>query len=141
MTRCTRRSPVPGSSAGTARSEPEHESQHESGAASAIRATAAFTRVRGRALQATDLKPSLAQVFPLGVGGDDEVVLFLSAPLFDLFFSGDGGADVVGGLVVDELVDVVLLGEAGDEFFLVLVDAPPEVVGHSDVHDFVVSGG
>jgi hypothetical protein len=36
----------------------------------------------------------------------------------------DGGADVAAALVIDEAVELVFLGEAGEELMLVLEDAP-----------------
>ena len=50
-----------------------------------------------------------------------EVEFLCSAPRFYLFFAGDSGDGVTECLKIEQVVDVVFLGEASDEFLPVLV--------------------
>jgi hypothetical protein len=45
---------------------------------------------------------------------------------------------IIGFLEVDKLAHVVLLRESGDEFVFVLLEAPHQIVGDSNVHDSVI---
>jgi hypothetical protein len=45
----------------------------------------------------------------------------------------DRGADIATALLIDEAVDVVLSGEAGEQFTLVFKDPALQVVGHTRV--------
>ena len=65
----------------------------------------------------------------------DEEDFFLAAPAFELFFASDCVADVGEGFEVDEFGGVVGLGEAGDEFLLVLRYAALEMVGDADIEN------
>ena len=76
-----------------------------------------------------------AEVAPGGVGSLDQKDFFLAAPAFELFFAGDGVADVGERLEVDELRGVVFGAEAGEEFLFVLRDAGFEVAGDAGVED------
>ena len=79
------------------------------------------------------LFPLVTQILPGWVGGFDEGDLFAAEPAFDLFFSGDGVACIVEGLEVYQAGDVVFLGETGDEFVFVLVDATLKLAGDAGV--------
>jgi len=45
---------------------------------------------------------------------------------------------ILGFLELDKLAHVVLLRESADEFVFVLIEAPHQIVGDSDVHDSVI---
>jgi hypothetical protein len=77
----------------------------------------------------------VAEVAPGGVAAFDEEDFFLAAPAFELFFAGDGVADVGERLEIDEFGGVVLRAEAGEEFLFVLRDAGFEVAGDPGVED------
>jgi hypothetical protein len=75
------------------------------------------------------------EVAPGGVGVFEEEDFFLAAPTFELFFAGDGVADVREGLEVYEFGGVVLRAEAGKEFLFVLRDTSFEMAGNAGVED------
>jgi hypothetical protein len=83
----------------------------------------------------------LAEVAPFRVGLDYQSVFLLPPPFLDFLLAGDGSMDVTGFLEIHELVNVVFLREAFYGVSSVLVDAAHEVVGHADIHDFVVPVG
>ncbi len=43
--------------------------------------------------------------------------------------------------IIDQFVDIVLFGKAVNEFLLVLIYSPFKVVGHANIHHFVVPVG
>ena len=77
--------------------------------------------------------PSVAEVAPGGIYGDNERDLLDSEPAFDPFLTIDGRADITEPLEVDETVKFV----AGCKFragaFLVLPDASVQAVGDAGV--------
>jgi hypothetical protein len=73
------------------------------------------------------------EVVPVWIGALDEGYLLLPCPALELLLSGDCVVDFVEGFVVDELADVVALGESGNLALLVLLDAAHEAVGDPNV--------
>jgi hypothetical protein len=57
---------------------------------------------------------------PVGVLLFDEVDFLESRPGFDLLLAADGGLDACVWFEPDQFVDVVFLGEAGEQFLLML---------------------
>ena len=76
-----------------------------------------------------------AEVAPGGVGALDQKDFFLTAPAFELLFTGDGVANVGEGLEINEFGRVVLRAEAGEELLFVLRDAGFEIAGDAGVED------
>jgi hypothetical protein len=74
-----------------------------------------------------------AEVVPVWVQRFDQGYLFGATPRFDFLFARDGRASNGVRLEPDEIGEVVLLCEAGDEFFFVLPYAFDQLAGHSDV--------
>ena len=52
-----------------------------------------------------------------------------------MLFTADGRFDLTVWLVIDQPVDVVLFGEAFDEFLFMLTDAALEVIGNASLED------
>ena len=83
----------------------------------------------------------VVEVLPGWVLLFDEVEFPAAVPFFDLFFAADGVVDVVVGFEVDEGVDAVFVGEAGDQAGFVFFDSSAEVVGEADVEGSISSAG
>ena len=61
-------------------------------------------------------------------------------PALDLFFTGDGGADVAESLHVDEFAGALTGRKARDLMLLVLQDTSLDVVGDTGVEDAGCAG-
>ncbi len=84
--------------------------------------------------------PIGAQVFPLGIYGNDERDFLDSQPAFDLLFALDGVAYVVEAFEIHQAVELVLGGEAGADPEFVLARPADETVGDSGVERFRAVG-
>lgn len=73
------------------------------------------------------------EVVPVWICALDEGYLLLPRPALELLLSGDCVVDFVEDFIVDELVDVVALGESGNLALLVLQDAADQAVGDANV--------
>jgi hypothetical protein len=65
----------------------------------------------------------------------------LSPPFLDFFFSRYRAIHVRRFFEVNELIDVILLGESFDQFVFVFIETPHDIVSHSNVHDPVIPVG
>jgi hypothetical protein len=77
--------------------------------------------------------PSLAEVAPGGIYGDNERDLLDSEPAFDPFLTIDGRADIAEPLEVDEAVKFVAGCKLRAGAFLVLTNASVQAVGDAGV--------
>ena len=81
-----------------------------------------------------------AEVVPFRVEGFDQGNFLGAAPLFYFLFMRDGRTDGRVRLEPYELGGVVLLREAGKDFFFVLADAVRQIAGHTEVQDSRFAG-
>src|SRR3954468_11791820 len=70
---------------------------------------------------------------PVGIVAFDQLDLPIPPPAFEALLANNCGGGIVEDFVIDELIDAMVMGEAGNKFFLVLVYTPDEVVRYADV--------
>ena len=74
-------------------------------------------------MQGRFLCQGLTQVQPLGICGGDQTILFLPVPALQLFFTGNGRADVFGVLVIYQLVKAIFFRKGIHQAVLVFVES------------------
>jgi hypothetical protein len=65
----------------------------------------------------------------------------VALPLFDLLLAAERGSRRLVNLKPNESIDLVALGEAGNEFILVLPNSPPEVGCRAEVEGSIRFAG
>jgi hypothetical protein len=81
------------------------------------------------------------EIIPVGIIFLDQRNLPRARPLFQPFLAFDGIFGVFKLLEVNEFHDIVFLGEAFDQFQLMLADAPDEIAGHTNVERAASAAG
>ena len=81
------------------------------------------------------LEPAVAQVAPLWVIAFDQRNLFLTPPVFELFFTCNGSGHRRVALKKHEARDVVFCGERSWRSLFMLKDSPFQVAGNADVQN------
>jgi hypothetical protein len=74
-----------------------------------------------------------ARFFELGIDPANEVELFFASPAFELFFPGDGCANVFLTLKVEQVLAAIGRSETFQRALLVLHDAQIQVAGDANV--------
>jgi len=81
------------------------------------------------------------EVPPLRVGLNDQLVLLFSPPFLDFFLAVYRCSDVRCFFEINQFVYIVFLREAFDSLGFVFIHTTHQIVGHADVHHFVVPVG
>ena len=79
---------------------------------------------------------SAVQILPIGIHTFNQLILSLSVPALDLFFSFNGGVYIVGMLVVNKFCYIVSCGKAAFVQVIFMFIYPPyQIVGNSGIND------
>lgn len=81
----------------------------------------------------------LGEVFEFGVDGPDEGEFLFASPALELGFTGDGDADVVVDLVLEQAGAAVLRGKAFEGAVAVLAHTDIQLAGDADVERAAVT--
>ena len=77
--------------------------------------------------------PGLCKVFELGIDRTNEVELLWAPPAFELFFPGDGCANIVVAFKVEQALATIGRSETFPRALLMLHDTEKQVAGDANV--------
>ena len=98
-----------------------------------VPAFAGMTRAGGSRRHRWQPEHRNGQVIPHGIVAFDKFDLPIALPFLDPFFANDCVSDVVESLDVDQALDAIFSGEAGNESLTMLEDPLSQVAGHTSV--------
>jgi len=104
-----------------------------------VPAFAGMTRAGGTLRHGRQPEHCGREIIPHRVISLDEFDFPIALPFLNPFFADDGVTDVVKGLDVDETLNIVLLGESGNETLTMLENPLSQIAGDAGIKRAVAS--